>query len=76
MQRRSFFERLFGAALAGVAMRRVDTAAAELSSVDGYQPLPPGLTGNYRPMVGGRYAPDQPMFSECSCFICVRGWPS
>ena len=49
MQRRSFFSKLFGAALAGLAVPRMGASAVESQGI-------------YAPMVGGRYAADQPMF--------------
>lgn len=55
MQRRSFFKQLFGAVVGGLAAPREWHWAPESVVVI----EPPGL---YVPMVGGRYAADQPMF--------------
>lgn len=75
MQRRSFFKRLFGAVLAGLAAPRVEASVVEPLPVDcyqPYQPLPPGLAGEYRyvikpdanygffPLEGGSYKPGEP----------------
>ncbi len=62
MQRRLFFRKLFGAALAGLAAPRVGALTAEPVVIFDPMPLPPGLSGTYMPMVGGRYAGDQLMF--------------